>query len=277
MTSKGLEEAKRGLTIIVLLKQVPDIEKVRFDYVEGRLDRSSAEGVINPFDLNALEAAVQLREKIGGKVMVLSMGPPQAVESLRDAIARGADDAILLSDPAFAGADTLATSYTLASAIRKMGHFDLILCGEKTVDGDTAQVGPEVSEFLGIPCVAFVHEIIDADVERVVVCSRLGKNDYKIEIRLPGLLTVTKDVNNPRMPTLKDKLRSRKAEVSIWGAEDLVGFADERLFGTSGSPTRVMNVYAPSTEGRRCIMLEGTPEEKAGKIASILRDLRIVR
>ena len=160
--------------LVVLIKPSPDIEKVRFDTVRGVVDRSSAPLEINPFDLNALEAAVQIKEKLGGEITAISMAPPMAEPVLKDAIARGADRAILLTDKRFAGADTLATSYTLASAIKKLGKFDLIICGEKTVDGDTAQVGPEVAEHLGIPHVAYVSRIKEISRERLLVVSRYG-------------------------------------------------------------------------------------------------------
>jgi len=252
------------------VKQVPEIEKVRFDHEKGRLDRSSAGTVINPFDLNALEAAVQLKEELGGVVTALSMGPKQAEESLRDTIARGAEKAVLLTDDKFAGADTLATSYTLANAIRKLGAFDLVICGEKTIDGDTGQVGPEVAEFLGIPHVAYVEEIKDVKEDKMIVKSKMEKNYYLIELSFPGLITVTKDINTPRLPTLRDKLKARKAGITVWNAEDLSDASQIGYFGLSGSPTWVVKVYAPSTEKRGCQVIEGTPEKKAKKIAAIL-------
>jgi electron transfer flavoprotein beta subunit len=267
----------RSLNVVVLLKQVPDIEKVRFDAEKGRLDRSSAEAVVNPFDLNALEAAVQLKEQTGGLVTVLSMGPSSAEEALRDALARGADTAVLLSDAKFGGADTLATSYTLSCAVRKLGAFDLVVCGEKTIDGDTAQVGPEVAEFLGIPHVAYVEEIRSVDAEAVVVKSRLDEDCLTVRMRLPGLVTVTKDLNSPRLPTLSGKLKSRKAEVAVWTADDLKGFADERLFGLSGSPTWVAKVYAPLSGKKRGQLVEGAAEEKAKKLVKVLAGLGVLR
>jgi len=220
---------------------------------------------------------VQIKEKIGGTVTAISMGPIQAVVSLRDALARGADRALLLSDTAFAGADTLATSYVLASAVRKLGAVNLVVCGEKTIDGDTAQVGPEVSEFLGFPCVAFVEQIQEVRKDSLVVKSRMGRKCYLLEVRLPGLITVTKDINMPRLPTLKDKIRSRKAEVVLWNADDVSDVANKEYFGLSGSPTSVIKVYAPSTGGGRGQIIEGTSREKAKKIASILKMLNIAR
>jgi len=183
-----------GLRIIVLLKQVPDIEKVRFDVETGRIDRSSAPAETNPFDLHALEAGLQIKEKLGGSVTVISMGPRQAESSLKDALARGADRAILLTDPRLAGADTIATAKALAAAIRKLGEFDLILCGEKTVDGDTGQVGPEVAELLGIPHAAYVCEIREIAHEWIKVVSDMG-DKYLYELKLPALLTATTSPN----------------------------------------------------------------------------------
>ena len=267
----------KSLDIIVLIKQVPDIEKVKFDFKTGRLDRSSAEAVINPFDLNALEAAVRIKEKIGATVTAISMGPKNAEASLRDAIARGADKAILLTDIRFAGADTLATSYTLASAIRKIGSFDLVICGEKTIDGDTAQVGPEVAEFLGIPHVAYVEEIREVNKDGILVKSKMGKHYYTIALRFPGLITVTKDVNTPRLPTLRDKIRSRKAKIPVWNADFLSDVAEINRFGISGSPTNVAKVYAPCAEKRRSRIFHEDLGDAAEEIVSVLRELSIIR
>ncbi|MEM3815337.1 MAG: electron transfer flavoprotein subunit beta/FixA family protein [Candidatus Bathyarchaeia archaeon] len=264
------------MNIIVLMKQVPEIEKVRFDPEKGRLDRSSAGATTNPFDLNALEAAVQIKEKIGGVVTAVSMGPMKAEEMLRDAIARGADRAILLSDEMFAGADTLATAYTLSAAIRKIGSFDLVICGEKTVDGDTAQVGPEVAEFLNIPHVAFVEEILQVDSCSITVKARMERSSYIIRLSLPALITVTKDVNNPRLPTLRDKLRAMRTPITIWGYKDLAEVADPHYFGFEGSPTRVVKVYTPTAERRRGQMISGQPEEIAQKIVQVLLENKVL-
>jgi len=265
-----------GLHIIVLVKQVREIEKVKFNRETGTLDRSSAEATINPFDLNALEAAVQIREKVGGTVTAISMGPPQAETMLRDVLARGADRAILLTDKVFAGADTLATSYTLASAIRKLGSFDLVICGEKTVDGDTAQVGAEVAEYLGIPHVAYVDEVKDVERNRITVKSRVGSYYYIVELKFPGLITVTKDLNTPRMPTLKDKLRARRATIEVWDSKHLMNTVQMGRFGLQGSPTRVVKVYTPSAGGRKGVIISGNPEEIARRLVSILKSVGVL-
>jgi len=248
------------ISIVVPIKQVPDMERVKFDTETGTVDRTSAAGEINPFDLNALEAAVQIKEKLGGTVTTISMGPPQAESSVRDTLSRGADRGILLVDRAFAGADTLATSYTLASAIRKLGEFDLIVCGEKTVDGDTGQVGPELAEWLDIPHVAYVSEIKEIGEKFTVICDMEGDR-YLIESRLPLLITVTKDINVPRLPAFADKLKARKAEIEKWTADDLSCVAETSRFGLKGSPTRLKKVIVPSQEGRKGEIFRGSPAE----------------
>ena len=253
------------ISIVVPIKQVPDMERVKFNTETGTVDRTSAPGEINPFDLNALEAAVQIKEKLGGTVTTISMGPPQAESSVRDTLSRGADRGILLVDRAFAGADTLATSYTIASAIRKVGNFDLIICGEKTVDGDTGQVGPEIAEWLDIPHVSYVSEIKEIGEKFTVVCDLEGDR-YSIESRLPLLITVTKDINMPRLPAFADKLKARKAEIEKWTAEGLSSVADPSRFGLKGSPTRLNKVIVPSETGRKGEVFRGSTAETTAKI-----------
>lgn len=256
----------RGLRIIVLIKQVPDIEKVRFDVESGRIDRSSAPAETNPFDLHALEAGLQIKEKFGGSITVISMGPRQVESSLKDALARGADKVILLTDPRLAGADTIATAKALAAAIRKLGEFDLILCGEKTVDGDTGQVGPEVAELLGIPHAAYVCEIKEITHEWIKVVSDMG-DKYLYELRLPALLTVTRELNSPRLPTLKDLLKAKRAQIEVWNADVLSEYISIDQLGFQGSKTRVVRIVIPSTEHRKGIILRGDEAiEKIGKI-----------
>ncbi|HIE13888.1 TPA: electron transfer flavoprotein beta subunit/FixA family protein [Candidatus Bathyarchaeota archaeon] len=267
---------KSKLHIIVLVKQVPDIEKVKFDVKTGRLDRRSAKGITNPFDLNALEVAVQIKEKLGGKVTAVSMGPPQAESTLRDCLARGADKAILLTDREFAGADTLATAYTLSCAIKLLKSFDLIVCGEKTLDGDTAQVGPEVAEFLKIPHVSYVDRIVAFNYGSIIVESDIGKFRYQYRLEYPCLITVTKDVNVPRLPTLRDKIKARKTEIEVWNAKMLEKVAEPDRFGLNGSPTRVMKVFTPSTTGRKGLIFEGEAEDLAERLFMILREAEAI-
>ena len=258
---------EQDFRIVVLIKQVPDIEKVRFDIETGRVDRSSAPAETNPFDLNALEAGLQIKEKYGGTVTVISMGPRQAESSLKDALARGADRAILLTDPRFAGADTIATARALAAAIRKLGEFDLILCGEKTVDGDTGQVGPEVAELLGIPHAAYVCEIRGVSKDKITVVSDMG-DKYLYELRLPALLTVTRELNSPRLPTLKALLRAKRAKIEAWTADDLSEYVSPDRLGFQGSKTRVISVVIPTTKHRKGLIFRG--EDAVKKIASLL-------
>jgi len=249
------EVAVSSSDIVVLVKPTPDITKVRFDVKTGRVDRGSAELEINPFDLYALELAVRLRESLGGRIVALAMAPPHAEKALRDAIARGADRAILLSDPKFAGADTLATSYTLASAIRKLGSFRLILCGEKSVDGDTGQVGPEVAEHLSIPHAAFVQGVVDFDDESITVETDFGVSYYLVRLKYPALLSVSRPLSfkgeklEPRIPKLSDHMRARKAMVEVWQAGDLHEIDPSRI-GWAGSPTRVVKAFYALEKGK---------------------------
>ncbi|MCK9357697.1 MAG: electron transfer flavoprotein subunit beta/FixA family protein [Dehalococcoidia bacterium] len=262
--------------IIVPIKQVPDMERVKFDTETGRVDRSSASGEINPFDLNALETAVQLKEKLGGTVTTISMGPPQAESSVRDSLSRGADRGILLAGKEFAGADTWATSYTLASAIKKLGKFDIIVCGEKTVDGDTGQVGPEIGEWLGIPHIAYVSRVREASSDGITVVCEMESDRYIIASPMPVLITVTKDINSPRLPSFADKMKARKAQIETWGAADLAGVADSANFGLKGSPTKLKKVVVPSEEGRKGEVFRDSPDESAKKVADALQKLGLL-
>ena len=257
------------MRIIVPIKQVPDMNQVKFEVDRGRVDRSSAGVEINPFDLNALEAAVQIKEDLGGTVIAISMGPHRAESSLRDALARGADDAVLLEDRKFAGADPLATSYTIACAIRKLGAFDLILCGEKTVDGDTGQVGPEIAEHLNIPHIAYVSWLEVRGGTLVAQCE-MGGRAYTVESALPVLLTVTKDLNIPRLPGFRDKAKARQVAVAVWGAGELASVADTSRYGVRGSPTRVHRVIIPSEENKKGKIFRNAVEEAIDEIAAEL-------
>ncbi len=257
------------IRIIVPIKQVPDMTQVKFDTVKGTVNRSSATAEINPFDLNALEAAVKLKEKLGGEVTVISMGPPSAEQSLKDAISRGADRAVLLTDTAFAGADTLATSYTLVGAVRKLGNYDLIICGEKTVDGDTGQVGPEIAEHLGIPHVSYVSRIEETN-GNLSVTADMESETYTFLSGFPLLVTVTKDINFPRLPTFKDKMAARKAKIDVWTAKDLSDVADDSRFGKTGSPTWVNKITVPSEEGRKGKIYRNIDNDTVDEICLIL-------
>lgn len=262
------------MNIIVLIKQVPDTTDVKIDKKTGTLIREGVPSIINPDDKHAVEEALRLRDKYGGKVTVLSMGPPQALDALREAKAMGTDENILLSDRAFAGADTWATSYTLATAIKKIGDYDLIVCGRQAIDGDTAQVGPQVAECLGLPQVTYVRKI---DIEDKTLRAERALEDgfERIETSLPALITVIKDLNKPRYPSVRGIVAAcRDAEFPVWTAKDID--ADPKKIGLDGSPTKVKRSFAPEPHGGG-IMLEGTVEEMAKELVSRLKDDNVVR
>ncbi|OIP37077.1 electron transfer flavoprotein subunit beta [Candidatus Desantisbacteria bacterium CG2_30_40_21] len=256
------------MNIIVCIKQVPDTGSVKINPETNTLIRTGVPSIINPFDMNAVEAGLALRDGNGGKVSVITMGPPQAEEALRETMAMGVDNAYLLSDRAFAGADTLATSYTLSMAIRLIIDFDLILCGKQAIDGDTAQVGPELAEILGIPQVTNVSRLIEVKDTTLIVEQELEDGCKIIEVERPCLITVTKEVNKPRLPSLKNSMRAKKAEIPIWGANDIN--ADEARLGLKGSATQVVKIFEPlkRTDSR---MLKGDVEEMVTELVAELR------
>ena len=260
------------LRFIVPIKQVPDVSQVKFDYNEGRIDRESADVEPNPFDLNALEEAVKCKEELGGEVIAISMGPKQAESTLREALARGADKAILLTDNNFAGADTWATSLTLSVGIKKLNSFHLIVCGEKTVDSDTGQVGPELAEILNIPHVANVVEVTERNNDHIKVSVDVWEGIYLKQLAFPCLITVTKDINVPRLPSLRDKLESRKATIEVWGIEKFLDILKPEDVGLRGSPTRLISVKDVVPESRKCEIIKDEPEVAAQKIITILKN-----
>lgn len=255
------------MNIVVCIKQVPDTAEVRINPETNTLMREGVPSIINPYDMHALEAGLRIKESVGGKVTVITMGPPQAETALREAISMGADDAVLITDRAFAGSDTLATSYTLSRAIDKL-QADIILCGKQAIDGDTAQVGPEIAEFLNIPHVSYVKKIEEIRPDYIRV-HRLMEEGYDIvESTLPVLLTVVKELNEPRLPSLKGKMAAKKAEIRKWTASDIEA-APERL-GLKGSPTMVKNIFAPEIKKDRK-MFEGSIEEQVDALIEELR------
>jgi electron transfer flavoprotein beta subunit len=246
------------MRIVVCIKQVPDTAEVRINPETNTLIRDGVPSIINPYDMHAIEAGLQIRDKVGGSITVLTMGPPQAESALREALAMGIDNALLLTDRAFSGADTWATAYTLSRAIENIGA-DIILCGKQAIDGDTAQVGPEIAEFMNIPHVAYVRTIEEIRDDGIVV-QRLMDDGYDVvESSLPLLMTVVKELNIPRMPSLKGKMSARKAEIRKMNAEDIN--AKENNIGLKGSPTQVKNIFAPESKKDRK-MLEGSTDEK---------------
>lgn len=261
-----MSDAKK-LQIIVCIKQVPDAKTVRFDKETGALVRESADAVINPYDLHALEAAFSVRERLGGEVTVLTMGPPQAMDALREAVSMGADNAVLLSDRAFAGADTLATTRVLAAAIKKLVGFDLIFCGKLTVDGDTAQVGPGLACRLNIPSITCVSRM-DFE-ESALLLTRIYDDGQDVaRLSMPCLLTVNKTLNTPRLPSFKGKMRAKSLQIPVWGCAEL-GLEPSDV-GFAGSPTRVVKTEVVSFEAKK-EMLSGTVQEQVNALFERLK------
>jgi len=262
------------MNILVCIKQVPDTTEVKINPETGTLMREGVPSIINPFDMYAIEEALRLKEKFGGKVTVLTMGPPQAKEALKEAISYGVDEGILISDKAFAGSDTLATSYTLSHAIKKIENYDLIICGKQAMDGDTAQVGPGIAEWLDIPFVAFVKKIEEVTNEYLRV-ERMMEDGYDIvELPLPALMTVVKEINIPRMPSLRGKMKALKYEPIIWNTEH-INVHQDRL-GLKGSPTQVFKVFSPKLRTKGEIIEGESVDEKAQKLVSKLKEAKII-
>ncbi len=257
------------MKIVVCVKQVPDTAEIKIDPKTNTLMREGVPSIINPFDLHAIEAGLNIKDSLGGKVTVLSMGPPQTESSLREAISMGADEAVLLTDRAFAGADTWATSYTLARAIDKIGA-DIVFCGKQAIDGDTAQVGPETAEFLNMPHISYVKKIEEVKDGYIRVQRLMDDGHDVVESSLPVLLTVVKELNKPRMPSLKGKITAKKAEIVKMSAKDID--ADENSLGLKGSPTQVKNIFAPEVKAERK-MIEGTPEEQVNALVKELKGI----
>jgi len=254
--------------IIVCIKQVPETSEVRINPQTNTLIREGVTSIINPFDMYALEEAVRLKEQLGGKSTVITMGPPQAESALREAISMGIDEGILISDRNFAGSDTWATSYTLSCAIKKIGDFDLIICGKQASDGDTAQVGPGIAAHLNLPQVAYVKKIEKID-DKLARVERMTEEGYDIiETPLPALFTVVKEINEPRLPSLKGMMRAKQAKITRWAQKDLD--LDSQKIGLSGSPTQVIKIFTPPprTGG---VMLQGEAQEIAEKLTEALK------
>ena len=259
---------------LVCIKQVPEGTEVEIDEEKGVLKREGVESKLNVYDAYALEAAVALKERYGGTVTVLSMGPPQAMAVIHEAFTLGADDGYLLSDRKFAGADTLATSYTLSEAIRRLPAVDVIFCGMQTTDGDTAQVGPGIAELLDLPHASYVTEIDGIADNAIVVDTDMGDGIETLEISLPCLLTVTKEVNDPRLPSFRLKRATRDREIAIWDRKALAG-ANAAYFGLDGSPTQVERIFPPP-RGREKEIWQGSPEELGQQFYDKLKELKFV-
>lgn len=262
------------MNIVVCIKQVPGTTQVRINPETGTLIRDGIEAVVNPFDEYAIEEALRIKEKLGGTVKAITMGPPQAESALRSAIAMGVDEGVLVTDQLFAGSDTWATSYTLCAAIKSLGPFDLIICGKQAIDGDTAQVGPGVAEMLDIPFVAWVRKVEEITGASIRVERMMEEGYDVIEMPLPGLITVVKEINTPRMASLKGKIRAKNAPLIRLNAASFDVQSDR--IGLKGSPTQVLRSFVPEKKsgGEK---ISGEIPELVSKLKSTILDLGIIK
>ena len=254
------------MNIVVCIKQVPDTTEIKIDPVKNTLIRTGVPSIMNPFDKNALETGLSLKDRYGGKVTVISMGPPQATYMLRECLAMGADEAYLLSDRVFGGADTCATSTTIAAGIRKVGGVDVIFAGRQAIDGDTAQVGPQVAQRLGVPVVTYVQDY-KVEGDKVIVQRQLEDGYEVIEVGMPCLLTAVKELNTPRYMSIGGIVDAYQKEITVWDhvAVDL----DPADCGLKASPTRVFRSFTPPQKGKG-EMLEGSIQEMGAKLVGKL-------
>jgi len=258
------------MNIVVCIKQVPGTTEIKIDPKTNTLVREGVKSIVNPFDTYALEEGVRLKERYGGKVTVITMGPPQAEEALRETISLGADEAILLSDRAFAGSDTWATSYVLSKAAAKIANYDIIVCGRQTLDGDTGQVGPELSEMLKIPFISYVSKIEEIKDKHIRVQRMIEEGHEEIETTLPAVITVVKEINVPRLPSLRGSMKAKTAKIPVWNAAEIG--AETAKAGIPGSPTRVVKIFFPKREHKSEIF-RGTVEEQVAKLAERLEKI----
>jgi electron transfer flavoprotein beta subunit len=257
------------MNIVVCLKQVPGTTEVKIDPQTNTLIRQGIENIINPFDTYAIEEGIRLKEKHGGKVTVISMGPTQAEAALREAVSMGADETVLLSDRAFAGADTWATAFTLSCALKKLEKPDLVICGRQTIDGDTGQVGPELAEMLDIPFIAYVSKIEEIKEGYLRVQRMVEEGHEVIETTLPAVITVAKEINVPRLPSLRGIMKSKSVKVETWGIKELG--VDESMVGLAGSSTQVIKVFFPQRV-HQAEILEGTLENRVDILIDRLKN-----
>ncbi len=262
------------MNIALCIKQVPGTTKVDIDEQTGVLKRDGVDSKMNPYDLFAIETAVRLREAHGGTVTALTMGPMQAQEIIKEAFAMGVDSGAILSDRAFAGSDVLATSRALSEALKSFGSFDLIICGKQTTDGDTAQVGPEIAEFLNIPHVANVTQIIDVTDTYVRLEMDLGNSVDIQDVSLPCLITVEKDIYVPRLPSYRLKVASAERAIRVITLKDLPN-ADKTLFGLNGSPTQVEKIFPPDATGGQK-RLTGSADDIAEQLVASIKNAKLI-
>jgi electron transfer flavoprotein beta subunit len=263
------------MNIVVCIKQVPDTANVRINEKTGTMEREGVPAMVNPYDLYAVEEALKVKEEHGGTVTALSMGPPQVEDALREVIAMGVDEGCLLTDRGFAGADTLATSYTLAQGLAKIGEYDLVFCGKQAVDGDTAQVGPELAEHLGLPFIGFVRRI--REVRPGFICAERMTDEGAdvVESPLPAVVSVVKEINEPRLPSLRGKMKAKKFEAAKWSVGDLE--IDEARIGLKGSPTWVTKSFSPEPRTGGEMIEGGDSAEIAARLAEKILELGVCK
>lgn len=264
------------MKIVVCAKQVPDTTEVKLDPKTNTLIRDGVPSIINPDDKAGIEAALQLKEKVGGTVTVISMGPPQADAALREALAMGCDEAILVTDRAFGGADTWATSSTIAAALKKI-DYDIIITGRQAIDGDTAQVGPQIAEHLGIPQVSYAEEIVDAAEGKVVVKRQFEDRYHVIEVKTPCLITALAELATPRYMTVHGIFDAyREKEVKVWTLEELKDTVDMANIGLKGSPTNVKQSFTKQAKGKGLYYKDLSAEEAVEIIVAKLEERHII-
>ncbi|MFP4433319.1 MAG: electron transfer flavoprotein subunit beta/FixA family protein [Phycisphaerae bacterium] len=265
------------MRIVVPIKQVPETNAVKMDPETGTMIREGVDAIVNPLDLYAIEAALRLREAHGGEIIAISMGPPRAESALREAISMGCDGGVLASGREFAGSDTWATSYALAAVVRKLGEVDLVLCGERATDGDTGQVGPGIAAFLDWPIVSYVSEFSAVAGSTARVHRLVEAGHEVLDVDLPAVMTVIKEIGDPRLPTLRGKQHSRAVDVPAWGADELGVDAEE--LGLSGSPTQVVKIFRP-TVTRQCETHlagdDGSIRESADRLVAFLKERQLL-
>jgi electron transfer flavoprotein beta subunit len=262
------------MEIVVCIKQVPGTTEVEVDEKTGVLKRDGVDSKMNPYDLYAIETAVKIKEENDAKITAVTMGPPQAAEVIKEAYMMGADAGALITDRKFAGADVLATSYTLAQGVKKTGNPDLIICGKMTTDGDTAQVGPEMAEFLDIPHVANVLRIVELKEDSIVVEMDMPETIEIAEVKYPCLITVDKGIYQPRLPSFKLKMATKNREIPFLSLADFDD-QDEMKYGLNGSPTQVKRIFPPEGNSDHEIW-EGSGKELSDKLFNKLADMKFI-
>ncbi len=261
------------LQIAVLVKQVPNTTQVKIDPVTNNLVREGVPSIVNPFDMFAIEEAVRLKERFGAEITVISMGPLQAEEVIRYAFAMGADRGILLSDRAFAGADTLATSYTLSLALQMLDKVDIVLTGKQAADGDTAQVPAELAQHMGMGCLTYVTEILDITDGSLIAYRNIDVANVKASVSLPAVLTLEKGINDPRFPRILDMVRATDMDIQVLKADDVN--PDRSRISLDGSPTQVMKVFSPDKK-KNGARLEGNADEQTAGLMEMLAARELV-